>query len=150
MKNIRFLLFFFFIVIFFSSQGQDIGSSWTIMSPGAGTTQHELIKGKGMCTLLKKKQKTIVFRENKINENTYSKRFMQLRNRSTGEVLFEQELKLSETNIVTIPLKPIKEKYGESIYEQEFIMIELADELESSGYIYFRYKDSKRSGEKKK
>lgn len=141
MKNIRFSICVLLMVSFFSSNAQNIGSSWTIKNPGARTTKHSFTMGDAkMYTYLKKKQKAIVFEENKINPNVYKKRALQFKNVSSGEILFEQILNGGELNVVSIPLKPIKKKYGKDINNQEFVVIELADETFDLGRVIYTYK----------
>lgn len=139
MKKLRILLSLFFIISFFLSNAQDVGSSWTIKSPGVKHTSHKITKGKGLITSISKKQKAIVFEEKNINPNSYDNRILQFKNKKTDEILFEQKLIVGEKNIVSIPLKPIKKKYTKNLYDQEFIVVEIADDKVDKGFIVFKF-----------
>jgi hypothetical protein len=136
-KNILILLFLFFFS--FSALPQDIGSSWTIKSKGVRKTSHAMSMDGKITTFLKKKQKAIIFLENKVNPNTYTSRKLQFKNLKSGEILYEEELKQGEINSVTFLLKPIIKKYKDSLCEQEFTVVEIADQLEGLKNPVYKY-----------
>ena len=120
---------------------QDIGSSWKVSAKGVHSTSHELdCESNELITWLKMKQRAIVYTETKVNPNLYSSRIIQFINMENGEVLFQQDLVNGELNTVIIPLKQIKAKYGKSLAEQTFCVVEKVDGIESGKFHYYRYK----------